>query len=133
MIAFYYGLTGFACAWYYRRTLLESWRRLLMVGIAPLTGGAVLLFVFVRSCIDLGRADAGSTTYLGIGSPLVIGLGFLALGAVLMAIWRLAGHREFFRRRPEAAEPAAVPVIAHGVRIRLADDGVAPAVGLDAR
>ena len=133
MIAFYYGLTGFACAWYYRRTLTSSLRRLLLVGVAPFTGGAILLFVFVRSCIDLGRADAGSTTYLGIGSPLVIGLGFLALGAVLMAIWRLAGHREFFRRRPETAEPAAVPVIAHGVRIRLADDGVAPAVGLDAR
>ena len=36
-------------------------------------GGATLLCVFVRSCIDLGRADAGSTTYFGIGSPLVIG------------------------------------------------------------
>jgi amino acid transporter len=106
MIAFYYGLTGFACAWYYRRTLTASLRRFLLVGVAPFTGGAILLFVFVRSCIDLGRADAGSTTYLGIGSPLVIGLGFLALGLVLMAIWRLAGHREFFRRRPEAAEPA---------------------------
>jgi amino acid transporter len=134
MIAFYYGLTGFACAWYYRRTLLASWRRFLMVGVAPFTGGAVLLFVFVRSCLDLGRADAGSTTYFGIGSPLVIGLGFLALGVVLMAIWRAAGHREFFLRRPEAAEPAATaPAIGQSVRIRLADDGVAPAVGLDAR
>ncbi|HET8953748.1 MAG TPA: APC family permease [Solirubrobacteraceae bacterium] len=111
MIAFYYGLTGIACAWYHRRTLTSSLRRLLLVGVAPLTGGLVLLFVFVRSCIDLGRADAGSTTYLGIGSPLVIGLGFLLLGVVLMGIWRLAGHREFFARRPEAAErePAALP------------------------
>jgi amino acid transporter len=106
MIAFYYGLTGFACAWYYRRTLTRSLRRFLLVGVAPFTGGAILFFVFVRSCIDLGRADAGSTTYFGIGSPLVIGVGFLALGAVLMTIWRLAGHGEFFRRRPEAAEPA---------------------------
>jgi amino acid transporter len=106
MIAFYYGLTGFACAWYHRRTLTGSLRRFLLVGVAPFTGGAVLLFVFVRSCIDLGRADAGSTTYFGVGSPLVIGVGFLALGLVLMAIWRLAGHREFFGRRPETAEPA---------------------------
>jgi amino acid transporter len=104
MIAFYYGLTGFACTWYYRRTLTSSLKRLLLVGIAPFTGGAILLFVFVRSCIDLGRADAGSTTYFGIGSPLVIGLGFLIVGAVLMVIWRAAGHREFFARRPEAAE-----------------------------
>jgi amino acid transporter len=104
MIAFYYGLTGFACTWYYRRTLTSSLKRLLLVGVGPFTGGAILLFVFVRSCIDLGRADAGSTTYFGIGSPLVIGLGFLAVGAVLMVIWRAAGHREFFARRPEAAD-----------------------------
>jgi amino acid transporter len=104
MIAFYYGLTGFACAWYYRRTLTSSLKRLLLVGVAPFTGGAILLFVFARSCIDLGRADAGSTTYFGIGSPLVIGLGFLIVGAVLMVIWRAAGHREFFARRPDAAE-----------------------------
>src|SRR5690349_3061690 len=84
MIAFYYGLTGFACAWYYRRTLTTSLRRWMLVGVAPFTGGAILLFVFVRSCIELGRADAGSTTYFGIGSPLVIGLGFLLVGAVLM-------------------------------------------------
>ena len=107
MIAFYYGLTGFACTWYYRRTLFTGLKRFLLVGVAPFTGGAILLFVFVRSCIDLGRADAGSTTYFGIGSPLVIGVGFLLLGAVLMGIWRLAGHREFFARRREAAEPEA--------------------------
>ena len=93
MIAFYYGLTGFACTWYYRRTLTSSLRRFLLVGVAPFTGGAMLLFVFVRSCIDLGRADAGSTTLFGLGSPLVIGLGFLLLGVVLMGIWRVAGHR----------------------------------------
>ena len=29
-IAFYYGLTGFACAWYYRRTLRDSPRNLWM-------------------------------------------------------------------------------------------------------
>jgi amino acid transporter len=108
MIAFYYGLTGFACTWYYRRTLFDSARRFLSVGLAPFAGGAVLLFVFVRSCIDLGRAHAGSTTYFGVGSPLVIGLGFLALGGVLMAIWKLAGHGEFFARRREAAERQAI-------------------------
>jgi amino acid transporter len=124
MIAFYYGLTGLACAWYYRRTLTTSLRRFLLVGLAPFTGGAVLMFVFFRSCIDLGRADAGSATLLGIGSPLVIGLGLLGLGVVLMGIWRLAGHREFFARRPEAAErePAAAPP---------ALDTQEPALGLD--
>jgi amino acid transporter len=110
MIAFYYGLTGLACVWYYRRTLTTSLRRFLLVGVAPLLGAITLLWVFVRSCIDLGRADAGSTTLLGIGSPLVIGLGFLLMGVVLMRMWRLAGHREFFARRPEAAEREPAPV-----------------------
>ena len=36
-IAFYYGLTGFACAWYYRRNLTSSARNLLMQGIIPVT------------------------------------------------------------------------------------------------
>jgi amino acid transporter len=104
MIAFYYGLTGLACVWYYRRTLTTSVRRFLLVGAGPFVGGVTLLWVFFRSCLDLGKADAGSTTVLGLGSPLVIGVGFLLLGFVLMGIWRLAGHKEFFARRPEVAE-----------------------------
>ena len=43
MIAFYYGLTGFACVWYYRATLGESARNLWMRGILPLLGGLILL------------------------------------------------------------------------------------------
>ena len=39
-IAFYYGLTGFACAWYYRRNLTSSTRNLFMQGILPVSGGA---------------------------------------------------------------------------------------------
>jgi amino acid transporter len=41
-IAFYYGLTGFACAWYYRKTLRESRRNLWMRGILPLLGGLIM-------------------------------------------------------------------------------------------
>ena len=41
-IAFYYGLTGFACAWYYRRTLGESQRNLWMRGILPALGGLIM-------------------------------------------------------------------------------------------
>src|SRR6185437_9926960 len=41
-IAFYYGMTGFACAWYYRKTLLSSQRNLWMRGILPLLGGLIM-------------------------------------------------------------------------------------------
>jgi amino acid transporter len=116
MIAFYYGITGLACVWYYRHELTKSARNFWLVGVAPLLGGVILIAIFVKSCVDLSADDAGSTTYFGLGSPLVIGLGFLLLGPVLMAIWYLTGHREFFRRRPEVADPAV-----------LADDDTTPA------
>ena len=35
----------------------------------------------------------------------MIGLGFLLLGVVLMLIWR-SGHPQFFKRRPEVADPS---------------------------
>ena len=105
MIAFYYGLTGFACVWYFRRELTKSVRNFLMAGVMPLLGGLMLLGVFIKSCVDLSADDAGSTTILGLGSPLVIGIGFLLLGPVLMLIWRFNGHPEFFRRKTEVAPP----------------------------
>jgi hypothetical protein len=30
------------------------------------------------------------------------------MGPVLMALWYASGHREFFRRRPEVADPAVL-------------------------
>ena len=44
-IAFYYGLTGFACVWYYRKNLTSSARNLFMQGILPLLGGLILWFL----------------------------------------------------------------------------------------
>lgn len=37
-----YMLTGFACAWYYRKNLTSSARNLWMQGILPVTGGLML-------------------------------------------------------------------------------------------
>jgi amino acid transporter len=41
-IAFYYGLTAFSCAWYYRSTLTSSARNLWMRGILPVLGGLIM-------------------------------------------------------------------------------------------
>ena len=38
-VAFYYGITAFACVWYFRRTLFASARNLFFRGIFPLLGG----------------------------------------------------------------------------------------------
>jgi amino acid transporter len=105
MIAFYYGLTGYACAIYYRHQLLRSAKHLVLVGIVPVIGGLILTWAFVQSVIDLADPanSASGTDWFGFGPPLVIAAAFGVLGLALM----LAESRyrpEFFRRRPEVAE-----------------------------
>jgi len=110
MIAFYYGLTGFACAIFYRRELLRSVKTFLLVGVAPVIGGVVLFGLFGKSIYDFrdpANSESGDS-WFGVGPPLIIGVGFLLLGVVLMVIWYAAGHRDFFRRRPEVADPALI-------------------------
>jgi amino acid transporter len=53
MIAFYYALTGLACAIYYRRELTKSVKNFLFIGVGPLVGAGILGFLFVKSSIDL--------------------------------------------------------------------------------
>ncbi|MBW4031775.1 MAG: APC family permease [Acidobacteria bacterium] len=94
MIAFYYGLTGFACVWFYRRTLFSSARNFVLRGLFPFLGGAMLLAVFVYGLISfaapdwLTDANGKNVTILGIGAEAVVGVGGLLLGVVLMLIWR---------------------------------------------
>jgi amino acid transporter len=104
MIAFYYGITGFACTIFYRRQLTRSLKSFLLIGVGPTLGGLMLAGIFFKSCWDLSKPENSESgdSWFGLGPPLVIGLGFLLLGAVLMILWRFE-HREFFRRRPEVA------------------------------
>jgi amino acid transporter len=102
MIAFYYGITGFACALYYRREGRKSVTGLLFAVIAPALGGAILTWVLVKSIIDLSdpaNSESGNS-WFGVGPPLVIGIGFMVLGAVLM-VWWSRQHRAFFRQKAE--------------------------------
>jgi amino acid transporter len=108
MIAFYYGLTGFACTIYYRRELLKSVKSFLLIGVAPLLGGIILAAIFVKSVIDYAdpaNSESGDS-WLGLGPPLVIGILFLVMGIVLMLWWRFTAGREFWLRRPELVDPA---------------------------
>ncbi len=54
-ICFYYGFTGIACVFYYRRELFKSARNLLMLGVVPLAGAAILFGVFVKAAIFYGH------------------------------------------------------------------------------
>jgi amino acid transporter len=107
-IAFYYGLTGFACAIYFRRELLKSARNFIYIGVLPVLGGLMLGGIFVKAFIDYSKPHAGlSKPILGIGAPVVIGIGSLLLGVVLMLFARVP-YREFFKRKPEVADPAVL-------------------------
>jgi amino acid transporter len=103
-ICFYYGLTAFACVIYYRRELFRSLRNFVFVGLAPFLGGSMLLVIFIKAFHDYSQKDFNySKPILGIQTPIFIGIGSLLLGVVLMFVaW--ATYRDFFRRRPEAAE-----------------------------
>lgn len=111
MIAFYYVLSGVACIVYYRRHLLESVRNFLFIGVAPLIGSLVLGALWVKAIITYADPEQsyGGTALFGVGLPTAIGIGFLAVGALLMLAWYAAGHREFFSRAPmECVEPAVL-------------------------
>jgi amino acid transporter len=108
MIAFYYGLTGFACVWFFRRNMRTP-KGILLAGVAPLLGGLSLGFIFVKSIVQLANPanSSSGTSWLGLGPPLVIAIGLLGLGIVLMLIqWRVSPA--FFRRKSEVAPPEHV-------------------------
>src|ERR1700728_3461426 len=91
LIAFYYGLTGFACAWFFRRELLSSPRALIFKGILPAAGGLALLAAFVLSIKSYWPAASSYSSFAGIGGIFLIGAGSLLTGVVLtlVARWRL--------------------------------------------
>lgn len=86
-IAFYYGITAFACVWFFRKSLRESVGNLFMRGILPLAGGIMMAVAFVYSAIDMLRPDYGDTQFAGVGGTFIIGVGSLLLGVVLMVLW----------------------------------------------
>jgi amino acid transporter len=115
MIAFYYGLTGFACVWYFRKTLTSSVRNFFMRGVLPLIGGLVLLAAFLEACKEYSAPDYGQTKMFGIGGVFVIGIGTLLLGVVLMLIWRMKSPAYFRGETLTKATPEYVLAREDGV------------------
>ena len=96
-IAFYYGITGFACVWYFRKDLTSSPRNLFLKGIFPLLGAVMLTYAFLQSAYDMWDPEYGNTVLFGIGGTFVVGIGALLIGAVLMVVWSFfADAKPFF-------------------------------------
>jgi amino acid transporter len=96
-VAFYYGITAFACVWYFRRTLFQSARNLFFRGLFPLLGGLSMLAAFVISAKDMIKPDYGYTAFGPIGGVFVLGVGMLVLGIPLMLACFAFGTKRFFR------------------------------------
>ena len=96
-VAFYYGITAYACVWYFRRSLFSSARNLFMRGVFPLLGALAMTWAFVQSAMDMIKPDYGYTAYGPLGGVFVVGVGMLALGVPLMLLCYAFGTKRFFR------------------------------------
>ena len=97
MICFYYGITAFACVWYFRHELFTSGSNIVFKLIFPLVGGLMLAAVFYISVKDSFDPEYGSGAEIGgVGLVFILAVGILLLGAVLMVIWRVLDPA-FFR------------------------------------
>jgi amino acid transporter len=99
MICWYYGITAFACVWYFRRELFLNFHNFVFKFLFPLLGGVILAAVFVISVRESMDPENGSGTSIGgIGLVFFMGFGILALGAVLMFVMRVRSP-DFFEGR----------------------------------
>jgi amino acid transporter len=119
MIAFYYGLTGFACAWFYRRTLGDNQRDMWMRGVIPALGGLMMFFALGWSLRDDWVYSDVTTSYTNwqmpfsphwiIGGVFLIGIGTFLLGLVIMSVLRVTMPAFFRGETLNAATPTMVP------------------------
>ncbi len=107
-VCFYYGFTGLACGWFFRKELFKSVRGFILAGLVPVLGGAMMAFIFVKAWIVESDPNYNYSTPLwGIQVPIVIGIGGLLLGIpfMILAFFKL---RPYFRRKTEVAPPGLI-------------------------
>ena len=104
MIAFYYGITAYACVWYFRNDIKRGGKALWTKGVLPLLGALMLTVAFFKSAFDMLSPDYG---YLGgltvpgtsweIGSVFLFGIGTILAGLPIMwLVSRRAEQGPFF-------------------------------------
>jgi amino acid transporter len=103
MIAFYYGLTGLACVWWFRKDLSRSGRDLVVKGILPGFGAVTLFFFFFYGGKEYWNVSYGYSSWTmqfyphwHIGGTFLTGIGALVVGIVLMVIYRFV-NPPFFK------------------------------------
>jgi amino acid transporter len=116
-IAFYYGLTGLACAWYYRRTLTSSARNMWLRGILPVAGALMLWFLGGWSLwLDYDVATQNDYTYWTVpgihwqvGGAFVIAAAAGLVGLLFFIYNRIASPAFFRKETLTRSTPTLVP------------------------
>jgi amino acid transporter len=118
LIAFYYALTGVACALYYRNVLTKSLKAFLLIGVGPVVGAILLAWLLIMSIIDMSDPKNSYTgeSWFGMGPPLVIGIVIFVVGLVLMISSRIQ-NGPYWSEQPSVVDAALVPVKEGGTKV----------------
>jgi amino acid transporter len=92
-IAFYYGLTGLACVWYFRHTLLESPRNFWLRGVLPGAGWLMLWFAmgwafwYYYQPVNSYTTWTMPLTHWHMGGVFVLDISAVIIGIILMVVY----------------------------------------------
>jgi amino acid transporter len=114
-IAFYYGMTAFACVWYYRKVLTSSARNLWMKGILPLLGALIMWAAGIYALQTDWTASSGNTFWTvpglkwQVGGIFVLALGAAIVGLLGFVFMRVTAPAFFRKETLTRSTPTLVP------------------------
>ena len=92
LYAIFYAVTGIAAAWYYRRLVFQSVKNTAVLGLLPIAGAALLIWVAVKGFQALTLAERNGL------------IGIAVVGVILMIIAARVYRAPIFKARIEAAQ-----------------------------
>jgi amino acid transporter len=92
LYAIFYAVTGIAAAWYYRRLLFQSAKNAIVLGVLPLAGAALLIWVAVKGTQALTQGEKNALIVIAV------------LGLIMMVVAARVYKAPIFKARIETAE-----------------------------
>ena len=92
LYSIFYAVTGIAAAWYYRKLLLQSAKNAIILGILPLAGAALLIWVTVKGWQALTLAERNGLIGIGV------------LGVIMMFVAARVYKAPIFKAKVETAQ-----------------------------
>lgn len=92
LYSIFYAVTGLAATWYYRRVIFQSGKNVLLLGILPLAGAALLIWVTIKGTQALTDGERWGM------------LGIAIAGVCMMFVAARVYKAPIFKARLETAE-----------------------------